>query len=101
MVETEKKETQPGQDYPEGLTASDAEAKRLLQGIRVEIDGLRGAILTEGERKEIKQIQEDFDRKMQEAVYATRNNLNSYRLDGWRQLIYEGDEDDERTEPEE
>lgn len=86
MVETE---------IPGASEARAAEAKSLLQKIKEESTRLREVILTEEEQRESREIQENFDRHMQETVYATQGNLNSYRQDGWKQLIYEGENEDE------
>jgi hypothetical protein len=92
MVEAE---TLIGQNCPEGLTESAAEAKRLLRAIREEIDTLRKMIFTEEELQKIRKTQEDFDQKMQVNVYAIRYHLDSYRQEGWRELACEGEHDNE------
>jgi hypothetical protein len=78
-------------------TSHISEIRSLLDLIKKESVNLREIFLTEEELKENKKIASDFDAKVQGAVYSILKYLDTYQKSGWRELVYEGDNSDERV----
>ena len=70
------------------------EIQTLIESIRQEVLGWRDLILSEDEQSEIEKTAANFDTRMQYMALATFDNLEQYRLGGWKDLIRSGDEDD-------
>ena len=80
-------------------TSQIAEMRSLLDLIKIESLKLREVFLTEEEQKEKNEISSDFDVKVQGVMYSILKNLDAYQQFGWKELIYEGDNNNERVNP--
>ncbi|MGF7056644.1 hypothetical protein [Brassicibacter mesophilus] len=70
--------------------------KRLLYDIKKESLSLRKLFWTEEELKKRKESLSFFDARMQATVYYTLKNIEGYKQSGWKELIDEGENSDER-----
>lgn len=71
------------------------EFHNLMDSIRHESASLKDVIMTKEEQKEKSKIINEFDQTIQVQVFSTLNHLQVYQIAGWRELVDEGDEDDE------
>jgi hypothetical protein len=55
-------------------------------------------ILSKEEEDEENKILSDFDNTVQLQVFSTINNLVKYQLNGWRELVDEGDDGEDGTD---
>lgn len=75
------------------------EARRLLAKIKEGSIRLKEVILTEEEKKEIKDTVNVFDARMQSMMHFTFDNLEKYQVFGWKELFDDGDDINERNDP--
>jgi hypothetical protein len=71
------------------------EFHNLMAAIKTESAFLKKIILTEEEAKEESKILSEFDGTVQAQVFGTLNHLVRYQLDGWMELIDDGDDGDD------
>lgn len=69
------------------LATEMSETRKILRGIRTASASLAGIIWTESDKKEIETAVEYFDECMQAMAYSTIKNLESYQMNGWRELF--------------
>ncbi len=67
----------------------------LMAAIRTESALLRKVISSEEEAEEESKILSEFDGTVQAQVFGTLNHLVRYQLDGWMELIDDGDDGDD------
>lgn len=77
------------------------EARRLLAKIKEKSIQLKEVLLTEEEKKEIRDTVNVFDSRMQSMMHFTFDNLEKYQIFGWKELFDDGDDINERNDPSE
>lgn len=79
----------------QGEKSEIAEFRSLMAAIRAESDLLKKTILTEEEATEELKILSEFDGAIQTQVFGTLNHLIEYQMNGWMELIDDGDDGDD------
>lgn len=74
-----------------------AELARLIEEIKAEAMNLHMFFLTKEEEEEQNSLLRLFDERVQGMVAATVSHMEKYRLFGWKELIYDGENEDEET----
>ena len=73
-----------------------AEFNRLMSAIQAESTSLKKVILTEDEATEKAKILSEFDGTVQVQVFGTLNHLIQYQMNGWKELINDEEDGDDR-----
>jgi len=73
-----------------------AEFNRLMSAIQAESASLKKVILTEDEATEKAKILSEFDGTVQAQVFGTLNHLIQYQMNGWKELINDEEDGDDR-----
>jgi len=71
------------------------EVKKILNEIKMESADLYNLFITEEEQNKKIEAMNSFDQRMQTMINCTFNNMKKYQEFGWKELIYDGDIDDE------
>ncbi len=64
--------------------------RSLLDGIKVGASSLREIILTAGEKEKNKSLSDDFEQRLQKAMFGIIKNLSAYQQRKWKEVV--GDE---------
>jgi uncharacterized protein YnzC (UPF0291/DUF896 family) len=74
-----------------------AELERLLEEIKRETKNLEPFFFTQEDQAQQDALRREFDERVQGMVAATISNMDKYRIFAWKELIYDGENEDDET----
>lgn len=71
------------------------EFRKVLANVKTQAVKMNKLFLTDEEKKERKEMLDFFDTRMQAMTVQTLKNMEQYQIGGWKEIIYDGDNEDE------